>query len=329
MTEKKVPFEARIYCLSHDLNESPKCSNPKCCKHTMWFGKEKKFHKYCCRQCAYSDEEHWKRVEETNLKRRGVRFTWQSKDVISKRKQTWKSKYGTEHPTQTQEVQEKRRETNLKRYGVEIAFQSEMVRKKYKETCLKKFGVENSSLNKYVQKKISHTISSIECQTQTKSTNLEKYGALHFSMTPEFHQKSHKPYVNSKYPDMTFGSSWEFLVYDFLIENNIEFEYQPNISFEYEYDGRNWTYHPDFKVGDGIFEVKGDQFFRINESTCKEEMFCPWGRKKLGEERWKWLCGKYEAKHQCMLKNNVIILKESEIKHLTLNKFNDLLTNTP
>ena len=44
----------------------------------------------------------------------------------------------------------------------------------------------------------------------------------------------------------------------FLIENNIGFEYQPSISFEYEYDGKVHTYHPDFKVGDKIFEVKGD-----------------------------------------------------------------------
>ena len=57
---------------------------------------------------------------------------------------------------------------------------------------------------------------------------------------------------------MTFGSSWEFKVYDFLKEHGIEFEYQPSISFEYEYDGKVHTYHPDFKVGDKIFEVKGD-----------------------------------------------------------------------
>lgn len=109
---------------------------------------------------------------------------------------------------------------------------------------------------------------------------------------------------------MTFGSSWEFNVYDFLIENSIEFEYQPSISFDYEYDGRTWTYHPDFLINGKVYEVKGDMFFRVNESTGKEEMFCPWGRKKLGEERWKWLCGKSEAKHQCMLKNGVIILRE-------------------
>lgn len=106
---------------------------------------------------------------------------------------------------------------------------------------------------------------------------------------------------------MTFGSSWEFKVYDFLKEHNIEFEYQPSISFEYEYDGKTHTYHPDFKVGDRIYEVKGDQFF--NEQN---QMINPYGRSDDG---------KYEAKHQCMLDNNVVILRLDDIKQLDLKIF--------
>ena len=40
------------------------------------------------------------------------------------------------------------------------------------------------------------------------------------------------------------------------------------------------------------------------------------GRKKLGEEKWKWLCGKFEAKHQCMISNGVTILRDKHIKNL-------------
>ena len=90
---------------------------------------------------------------------------------------------------------------------------------------------------------------------------------------------------------------------------------------KYEYDGRTFVYHPDFKICNRIVEIKGDQFFRINESTGKEEMFCQYGRKKLGEEKWNWLCGKFEAKHQCMLKNNVVILRDDNIKNLTIELF--------
>lgn len=120
---------------------------------------------------------------------------------------------------------------------------------------------------------------------------------------------------------MTFGSSWEFLVYDFLLENHIEFEYQPSISFDYVYDNKHHTYHPDFKIGDKIFEVKGEQFFRINESTGQDEMYLPYRRPEWSNEHYNWICGLYEAKHQCMLKNNVIIMRESDIKNLNIDIF--------
>ena len=106
---------------------------------------------------------------------------------------------------------------------------------------------------------------------------------------------------------MTFGSSWEFKVYDFLKEHGIEFEYQPSIFFEYKYDGKVHTYHPDFKVGDKIFEVKGDQFF-----TESGQMINPYDRTEDG---------KYESKRQCMLNNNVVILRLDDIKQLDLKMF--------
>ena len=106
---------------------------------------------------------------------------------------------------------------------------------------------------------------------------------------------------------MSFGSSWEFKVYDFLKEHGIEFEYQPSISFEYEYDGKVHTYHPDFKVGEKIFEVKGDQFF--NESG---KMINPYDRTQDD---------KYEAKYKCMVDNCVVILRWSDIRQLELKMF--------
>ena len=60
-------------------------------------------------------------------------------------------------------------------------------------------------------------------------------------------------------------------------------------------------YCPDFKVGDMLFEVKGDHFFENKDVHSK--MICPFDHSQDGL---------YEAKHQCMLKNNVIILTSSE-----------------
>ena len=129
------------------------------------------------------------------------------------------------------------------------------------------------------------------------------------------------PYINPKYPNIKFTTSWEFKVYDFLIENHIEFEYQPEIAIPYEYDGTTWTYHPDFRVGDRIVEVKGDNFFRINEETGKEEMYKTWRDPNISDEEYEWQCGKEEAKHQCMITNNVTILRKKDIDNLSIESF--------
>ena len=132
-------------------------------------------------------------------------------------------------------------------------------------------------------------------------TNLERYGVKSYTQTYEYHKNKRHKYHLEKYPGLTFDSKWEVKVYEFCKDNNVKVEYSPKISYDYEYGGKVWTYHPDFLINGKLYEVKGDNFFKINESTGKEEMFCPYGRKKLGEEKWKWLCGKYEAKHQCMI----------------------------
>lgn len=150
---------------------------------------------------------------------------------------------------------------------------------------------------------------------------LNHYGVEHYAQSPEFHKKCHKPYTNPKYPNMSWATSWEFKVYDFLTEHNIPFEYQPSISFPYEYKGTKHTYHPDFLVNGRIYEVKGDQFFRINESTGQEEMYCPYRYSDWSDKEYEWTCGKEEAKHQCMLAHDVVILRKNEIDNLTVEMF--------
>lgn len=121
---------------------------------------------------------------------------------------------------------------------------------------------------------------------------------------------------------MTFDSRWEFKVYDFLTEHNIPFKYHIE-PIQYQYDSETHYYHPDFYVNGKIYEVKGDQFFRINESTGKEEMFCPYRNPEWTDEYYKWRCGLEEAKHQCMISNNVIILRRNHIRNLSIKTFSD------
>ena len=150
----------------------------------------------------------------------------------------------------------------------------------------------------------------------SKQTCINRYGVEYYSQSFEYHKNKRHKYHSEKYPGLTLDSTWEVKVYEFCRDNKLDVEYSPPISFEYEYDGRTWTYHPDFLINGKVYEVKGDQFFRINESTCQEEMYCPYCYDDWSDEYYNWVCGKYEAKHQCMLKNNVIILHESDIKNL-------------
>ena len=64
------------------------------------------------------------------------------------------------------------------------------------------------------------------------------------------------------------------------------FEYQPNVMLEYEFDGKLHMFHPDFLVNGRLYEVKGDQFFRMNESTGQEEMFNPYRNPEWTDERY-------------------------------------------
>ena len=45
-------------------------------------------------------------------------------------------------------------------------------------------------------------------------------------------------------------------------------------------------------------------------------MFCPWKKSYWSDNRYKQECDKFEIKHQCMIKNNVIILRSNEISNL-------------
>lgn len=190
--------------------------------------------------------------------------------------------------------------------------------------------MENPFLSKEIQTDIQSKINakfggmgyaSSELKEKAYSTTKIKHGAEHYTQTVEYHQTKKHKFQSIKYPNMMFDSKWEMLVYEFCKDNDIPVEYSPEISYDYEYDGKVWTYHPDFLINGKVFEVKGDNFFRTNKHSGKEEMFCPYGRKKLGEDKWAWLCGKFEAKHQCMLKNNVPILRNRDIKNLCVEMF--------
>ena len=66
-------------------------------------------------------------------------------------------------------------------------------------------------------------------------------------------------------------SSWEFLLYEFLVMNNIEFEYEP-FAIRYSFDGGLHRYYPDFFIPQRnlVIEVKPDCFLDDKYESKKQ-----------------------------------------------------------
>ena len=238
----------------------------------------------------YSQTEYWRNdIKEICQEKYGVDHYSQTDEYKEKMKNTCQKRYGVDHYFQTDDFKKRTKQTCLERYGVENYTQTDEYKKKSKRTNLEKYGVENYSQTD-------------ECKEKMRQTCLERYGVESFSQTNDF-AKYHRKQI--EYDGITFDSSWEVIVYKYCKENNIFCEYQPDITFEYEYDGKKHYYHPDFLINGKLYEVKGEQFFE------GDKMINPYDRTQDGL---------YEAKHQCMIKNNIIILKENDIKIASYTK---------
>lgn len=278
-------------------------------------------------------------IKESNLKHFGTTCALASKEVREKIKETNLSKYGVENPFQSEEIKDRIKETCLERYGTEHANQSDIIKEKTKQNCLEKYGVESTNqLESVKQKKketclanygVEYALNSVEIQEQIKQRNLEKYGVEstnqlesvkqkkantfleHYGSTSYLQSeegKAHNKQVKLErygdeyysgekkylYEDILFRSKPELCFYIYHKDNNIPVVYEPTPYIEYEYEGKQHFYKPDFLVNRKLYEIKGDQFFKENK------MVCPFDHN---------LDGLYEAKHQCMLQNNVTILK--------------------
>ena len=302
-THGNVPILARIYCLEHHLESQPTCQHPDCNNPTLWDNNIRNFVPYCCMKHRSSDPKWQEKYKNTMMKRHGVNYTLESKEKREQATNTCEMKYGEKYPIKLQEFKEKRKATCNERYHTDHPMQSNVVKQHHIESCRKNLGTDNAFQSPIVQQKFIQTCRRL-------------YDCDYYAQSPEYHKNRKHKFHSEKYPGLTFDSTWEVKVYEFCKDNNIQVEYSPSISLPYEYDGRTFYYHPDFLVSGKLYEVKGEQFFKVGESG-QEVMFNPYRNPEWSDGRYAWECGKYEAKHQCMLRNNIVILRESVIRNLT------------
>lgn len=272
------------------------------------------YHKYCSHQCQVEN------TAATALKTKELHFG----------KGKFHSDAGLKAISKANKANKETRikklnETNLKKYGTEWASQNKTVKEKVANTNIQNCG-NACSLHGSNQQKTdavfnekfgcSNPMQNAEIKAKREATNLERYGASspfgstlciekrkqnYFNKTgyffpaqnPDNHTMRRKAYL---YDGAYFDSSWELAFYMFHIEQNHDISAHPAVTFEYEHAGIKHNYMPDFILDGQLTEIKGPQFF--NESG---EMINPFDRSQDAL---------YEAKHQCMLKNNVKIITD-------------------
>ena len=339
-TKYKVPFQARLYCIEHDITETPRCQNLECNTGNMplWNYATRNFKKFCGTECrnkwlskVSSEDIYREEIEESCLKKYNARNFCQSDEFKRKSEATCMRLHGVKHISSSKEWRDGVKETCRRKYHADSPLESEEVQDKARKTCLENNGVENPFNSREFQEKARETMrrnhngnigyAAKDIMEKVLFTSNARFGVCHYTQSIEYHKNKKRKFHSEKYPELTFDSTWEVKVYEFCKDHNIQVEYSPSISYEYEYDGKTWTYHPDFLINGKVYEIKGDHFFKYNESSSKEDMFCPYRNPKWSDEQYAWVCGKFEAKHQCMIKNNVRIMRDADIKNLCVEMF--------
>ena len=190
-----------------------------------------------------------------------------------------------------EEIKEKTKQTNIERYGVEHIWKDPEFRKMGLETMQKKYGTTCGFFT-----------------PKAKQTVKEKYGAEHFSNTTEFSKRRVKKYNQN---GMSFDSKDEIMLYNFATDMNIPITLHPECNFKYLYNNKVHTYEPDFIINEKYYETKGLQFFE--DKNPNNKMINPYDRS---------MDGLFEAKHQCMLSNNVRILTDTGLFSLIKEFYN-------
>lgn len=277
-------------------------------------------------------EEVKERTKQTNLQLRGVEWAAQDPEVMDKVRQTNLERYGEDCYMKTKEFQERSRQTCLEKYGELWAIQSDDIKRKRAEKNLEMYGEENphsygsesfaadmvakygevypyafgsEKFYKLMNEKYGckTALQNADIYQQFRQTLFDKYGTYHFP--------TGKYYCDGQH----FDSRYElyYWLFNRLVGKPIIRDpFRGTLGIPYEYEGVVHSYYPDFMVEDKLIEIKGTQFFENSDPTQK--MINIYDRT---------LDGLFEAKHQCMISNGVIILTNKSKEFKSIVKYVD------
>ena len=293
------------------------------------------YSEWCSNKCRQTDPIVVARTKATKKRNHGD----ENYCNVEKAKQTFIDHFGVSNPNKCRSVREKIENTNLVNYGYKCVFKSPIIQEQIRQTNLErrgvasplsdpivrakgilvwidKYGVDHPSKSPIVREKtkqkfidhygVDNNMKSKDGLEYWQTCFKEKYGVINPGQVPEIRDRQRKKYA---YDNIQFDSGPELALYIMLKDYNIAFEYQPNEPLLYEHNGKQHLYFPDFKVNGQFIEIKGDQFF-----DDSGKMICPYRHKKMTDNEYEDLCAAFEAKHQCMLDNNVVILRYKDYK---------------
>jgi len=175
---------------------------------------EKNNGKHICRPCWLKNNNPAKRKEvqdkmkQTNLERYGATTALNTKEnienrvekmfgseeavkeIVAKRRQTNRKKYGSDHPMQNDDVKAKQQAVLIEKYGTHIPLQNKEVKAKMQNTVQERYGVTNVAMLPEVRSKMAKTM-------------YENYGVEHYNQLPEM-----KDYLRDNCPQW-LQESWE------------------------------------------------------------------------------------------------------------------------
>jgi hypothetical protein len=247
-------------------------------------------------KCTFLEKNTKEKIKLEMLKKYGVEYPYQSKEImikssvsnkktykeheneiIVKKKKTSRIKYGCDFPQSSEKVKENIKSTFMKNYNVENCFQSETIKNKIKKTCLDKYGDENySKTNDYKNKIKLLNIDYKPRLEKMKKTCLERYGVEYSAQNIDIFNKTQKSQLKIKYyKNIKYQGTYELNFLIFCDELNILNELTKIKSLRYIYDNKNRIYYPDFYIKklNLIIEIKSDYYYNLclEKNLCKEK----------------------------------------------------------
>lgn len=161
-----------------------------------------------------------------------------------------------------------------------------MVQKNAARSSIVKEKIINTNLEKYGTK---YTLQADTVREKIKNTCMTLYGAPCALASSSFQKYRRSRFVANK---LMFDSLPELALYLYASDHHEKIIRLPT-TFKFIFNNEEHTYYPDFLYKEKIIEIKGDHFFKEDGTMCN-----PFDHTQ--DEL-------YEAKHQCMIANNVEI----------------------